>query len=36
MSRIKDHVYAVMSSGLVPRGYEAWQHLEDMLKEVHI
>jgi hypothetical protein len=35
MSRIRDHVYAVMSSGLVPRGSEEWKHLEDVLKEVH-
>ena len=35
MSRIRDHVYAVMSSGMVPRGSEEWQHLKDVLKEVH-
>jgi len=35
MSHIRDHVYDVMSSGLVPRGSEEWQHLEDVLKEVH-
>jgi len=35
MSRIRDHVYVVMSSGVVPRGSEEWQHLEDVLKEVH-
>jgi len=35
MSRIRDHVYDVMSSGLVPRGSEEGQHLEDVLKEVH-
>jgi len=35
MSRIKDHVYVVMSSGVVPRGSEEWQHLEEVLKEVH-
>jgi len=27
-------VYDVMSSGLVPRGSEEGQHLEDVLKEV--
>jgi len=35
MSRIRDHVYVVMSSGVVPRGSDEWQHLEDVLKEVH-
>jgi len=35
MSRIRDHVYVVMSSVLVPRGSEAWQHLEEVLREVH-
>jgi len=35
MSRIKDHVDVVMSSGVVPRGSDEWQHLEDVLKEVH-
>jgi len=35
MSRIRDHVYDVMSCGLVPRGSVEWQHLEDVLKEVH-
>jgi hypothetical protein len=35
MSRIRDHIYTVMRSGLVPKGTEEWQHLEDALKEVH-
>ena len=35
MSRIKDHIYVAMRSGLVPKGAEEWQHLEDALKEVH-
>jgi len=35
MSRIRDHIYAVMKSGMVPIGTEEWQHLEDALKEVH-
>ena len=35
MSRIIDHVYVVMSSGLVPQGSEAWQHLEEVCREVH-
>jgi len=35
MSRIRDHVYAVMASGVVPRGSEEWKHLEEVLKEVH-
>jgi len=35
MSSNIDHVYVVMSSGLVSRGSEEWQHLEDVLKEVH-
>ena len=34
-SRIRDHVYVVMSSGVVPRASEEWQHLEDVLKNVH-
>jgi len=25
----------MMRSGLVPKGTEEWQHLEDALKEVH-
>jgi hypothetical protein len=28
-------VYDVMSSDAVPRGFEEWQHLEEVLKEVH-
>jgi len=35
MSHIRDHVYVVISSGVVPRGSEQCQHLEDVLKEVH-
>jgi hypothetical protein len=35
MTRIRDHIYAVMRSGLVPKGTEEWQHLEDALREVH-
>jgi len=35
MSRIRDHLYVVMRSGLVPKGTEEWHHLEDALKEVH-
>jgi hypothetical protein len=35
MSRIRYHIYVVMRSGLVPKGTEEWQHLEDALKEVH-
>jgi len=35
MSRIRDHVYVVMSSGVVLRGSKEWQHLEEVLKEVH-
>jgi len=35
LSRIIYHVHDVMSSGLVPRGSEEWQHLENVLKEVH-
>jgi len=35
LSRIRDHVYVVMSSGVVPRASEEWQHLEEVLKEVH-
>jgi len=35
MSRIRDHIYVVMRSGMVPKWTEEWQHLEDALKEVH-
>jgi hypothetical protein len=35
MSRIRDHIYDVMRSGLVSKGTEEWQHLEDVLKEMH-
>ena len=35
MSRIRNHIYDVMTSGLVPKRTEEWQHLEDALKEVH-
>ena len=35
MSHIRDHIYVVMSSDLVPRGSEAWKHLEGVLREVH-
>jgi hypothetical protein len=35
MSSFRDHVCAVMSSGLVPQGSEEWQHLEEVLREVH-
>jgi hypothetical protein len=35
MTRIKDHIYVVMRSGLVPKGTEEWQQLEDALREVH-
>ena len=35
LGRIRDHVYVVMSNGLVSRGSEEWQHLEEVLKEVH-
>jgi len=35
MSRIRDHIYVVMSSGVVSRGSEEWQHLEEVLREVH-
>ena len=35
MVRIRDHVYVVMSSGVVPRVFEEWQHLEEVLREVY-
>jgi len=35
MSRIRHHVYDVMSSSVVPRGSEEWQHLEEVLREVN-
>jgi hypothetical protein len=35
ITHIKDHIYVVMRSGLVPKGTEEWQHLEDALREVH-
>ena len=28
-------MYFVMASGVVPQGSEEWQHLEEVLKEVH-
>jgi len=36
ISRIIYHVYAVMCSGVVPRGSEEWRHLEDVLKRCMI
>ena len=35
LGSIKDHVFAVMTSGEVQQGSEAWNHLEEILKEVH-
>jgi len=35
MSRIRDRVYDVMASCVVLRGSEEWQHLEEVLKDVH-
>jgi hypothetical protein len=35
MTCIRDHIFAVMRSGMVPKGSEEWQHLEDALREVH-
>ena len=35
LDRIRDHVYAVMSSGEVQQRSEAWKHLEEVLREVH-
>jgi len=35
LGHIKDHVYVVMFSGEVQQGSEAWQHLEEVLREVH-
>jgi len=35
LSRIRDHVYVVMFSDVVLRGSEEWQHLDEVLKEVH-
>ena len=32
---IRDHVYAVMSSGVVPERSEDWCHLEEVLREVY-
>jgi hypothetical protein len=32
---IRDRVYAVMYSGVVPQGSEAWKHLEEVLREVY-
>jgi len=33
--RIRDYVYDVMYNGVVPQGYEEWQHLEEVLRYVH-
>jgi hypothetical protein len=35
MTCIRDHIYAVMRSGLVPKGTQEWQPSEDALREVH-
>ena len=35
LDRIRDLVYAVISSGEVQRGSDAWSHLEEALREVH-
>jgi len=35
LGRIRDHVYVVMSSGVIARGSFEWVHLEDVLREVH-
>jgi hypothetical protein len=35
VGRIRDHACVVMSSGVVVRGSGEWQHLEEVLKEVH-
>jgi hypothetical protein len=32
LGRIRDHMYVVMSSGVVSRGFEEWQHLEEVLR----
>ena len=36
LSRIRDHEYVVMSSGEVQQGSEAWQHIEEVLRDVHV
>jgi hypothetical protein len=35
LGHIKDHVYVVMSSGVMPQRYPEWVHLEEVLREVH-
>ena len=35
LGHIRDLVYDVMPSGEVQRGSEAWQHLEEVLREVY-
>ncbi|RHN73024.1 hypothetical protein MtrunA17_Chr2g0294041 [Medicago truncatula] len=35
LSRIRDHVYVVMSSGVVPQRSEACHCFEEVLREVH-
>jgi len=35
LSHIRGHVYVVMSNDLVLRGSEAWEHLEEVWREVH-
>jgi hypothetical protein len=34
LTRIRDHVYVVMSSGVVSQGSKTWQHLKEVLSEV--
>ena len=35
LGRIRNHVYVVMSSGMVPQGSEEWSYFEEVLREVH-
>jgi hypothetical protein len=32
---IRDHVYVVMSNGVVAQGYVTWVHFEGILREVY-
>jgi len=32
---IRDHIYVVMSSGVIAQGSPEWVHLKEVLREVH-
>ena len=35
LTRIRNHVYVVMSSGVIAQGSAEWVHLEEVLRELH-